>query len=237
MAAQFRFGSYELDVTELELRKNGVRLKLQEQPFRVLAALVERPGEVVTREELHNRLWGDDTFVDFDQSLNKAVNRLREVLRDEASQPRYIETVPRRGYRFIAHVQASNGTAPFSSPVPEVLLTQHRASTGRQVGLRALIAVVSVAAVFLLVAVWRVHRPAKPALGPPQLLVRDAFSPSISSDGKLLAYISNVEGDVPQVWVRPVASAKALQVTRGAARHYFSELSPDGAHLLTASEE
>ena len=237
MAAQFRFGPYELDVADLELRKNGVRLKLQEQPFRVLAALVERPGEVITREELRHRLWAHDTFVDFDQSLNKAVNRLREVLRDDASQPRYIETVPRRGYRFVAHVQASHGIAPVSSPGPTVLPTEDRTPPRRQVRLGALIAVGSVAAAFLLLALWRMHGPAKPTLGPPQLLVRDAFSPSLSSDGKLLAYISTRGGDVPQVWVRPVASGKALQVTRGAARHYFSELSPDGTHLLVASEE
>ncbi len=237
MAAPFRFGPYELDVAELELRKNGVRLKLQEQPFRVLTALVERPGEVITREELRNRLWGHDTFVDFDQSLNKAINRLREMLRDDASQPRYIETVPRRGYRFVAHVQASNGTTPVPSPVPNVLLTEDRTPPRREVRLGALITVVSVAAAFLLIAIWRMHRPAKPALSPPRLLVRDALFPSVSSDGKLLAYISNVGGDVPQVWVRPVASGKALQLTRGAARHYFSELSPDGTQILVASEE
>ncbi|MGC2659439.1 MAG: helix-turn-helix domain-containing protein [Bryobacteraceae bacterium] len=82
-------------------------IRLQEQPFRILAALVDRPGEVVSREDLKARIWANDTFVDFDRSLNKAVNRLREVLNDDASHPRYIETVPRRGYRFVAHVMAS----------------------------------------------------------------------------------------------------------------------------------
>jgi DNA-binding winged helix-turn-helix (wHTH) protein len=102
---KLRFGAYELDVAGMELRKNGVRIRLQEQPFLVLSTLVAKPGEVVTREELKDRVWANDTFVDFDQSLNKAVNRLREVLNDDAAQPRYIETVPRRGYRFVAHVQ------------------------------------------------------------------------------------------------------------------------------------
>ena len=88
----------------MELRRNGVPIRLQEQPLQVLATLVERPGEIITREELQERFWGKDTFVDFEQSLNKAVNRLREALNDEAGQPKYVETVPRRGYRFIAPV-------------------------------------------------------------------------------------------------------------------------------------
>jgi DNA-binding winged helix-turn-helix (wHTH) protein len=104
MAARFSFGAYELDVAGRELRNNGVHLRLQEQPFLVLATLVDSPGRIVTREELRSQLWKDGTFVDFDQSLNKAVNRLRDVLNDDASQPRYIETIPRRGYRFVAHV-------------------------------------------------------------------------------------------------------------------------------------
>src|SRR5262249_34966990 len=94
-----------------ELRKHGVRLKLQDQPFRVLQALVERPGEVVTREELQRRIWGGDTFVDFDQSLNRAVNKLREALGDGAGTPRLIEELPRRGYRSIAPLEGKPGAA------------------------------------------------------------------------------------------------------------------------------
>src|SRR5690242_19362704 len=103
MAARLSFGAYELDVAGRELRKNGVRVRLQEQPFLVLATLLDSRGRLVTREELRTQLWKDGTFVDFDQSLNKAVNRLRDVLNDDASHPRYIETIPRRGYRFVAH--------------------------------------------------------------------------------------------------------------------------------------
>jgi cholera toxin transcriptional activator len=101
-----RFGVFELDLDASELRKNGARLRLQEQPFQVLALLLERAGDVVTREELRQKLWPADTFVDFDHSLNTAVNKLREILGDSASSPRYIETLARRGYRFIAPVQA-----------------------------------------------------------------------------------------------------------------------------------
>src|SRR5580700_6025860 len=104
------FGVFELDLAAGELRKNGAKLRLQEQPFRVLALLLERAGDVVTREELRQKLWPADTFVDFDHSLNTAVNKLRETLGDSASSPRYIETLARRGYRFIAPVQ-SNGKA------------------------------------------------------------------------------------------------------------------------------
>jgi cholera toxin transcriptional activator len=110
-----RFGIFELDLAAGELRKNGAKLRLQEQPFQVLALLLERAGEVVTREGLREKLWPADTFVDFDHSLNTAVNKLRETLGDSASSPRYIETLARRGYRFIAPVQNSVGTGAFES--------------------------------------------------------------------------------------------------------------------------
>jgi len=100
-----RFGVFDVDTRAGEIRKSGVKLKLQEQPFRVLEVLLEQPGQVVAREELQQRLWPNDTFVDFDNSLNTAVNKLREVLNDSASSPRFVETVPRRGYRFVAPVE------------------------------------------------------------------------------------------------------------------------------------
>ncbi len=96
---------FELDLSAGELRKSGVKLRLQGQPFQVLALLLERAGEVVTREELQQKLWPSDTFVDFDHSLNTAINKVREALGDSASSPRYVETLARRGYRFIAPVQ------------------------------------------------------------------------------------------------------------------------------------
>lgn len=100
-----RFGVFEADLKACELRKHGFRLKLAEQPFQVLAMLLERPGETVTREEMRDRLWPGDTFVDFDHGLNNAVMRVREVLLDSSDHPRYVETVPRRGYRFVAPVE------------------------------------------------------------------------------------------------------------------------------------
>jgi DNA-binding winged helix-turn-helix (wHTH) protein len=96
------FGVFEVDLRACELRKQGVRVKLQDQPFQVLTLLLKRPGEVVSREELRSQLWGSDTFIDFDNGLNTLINKLREALGDSADSPRYIETLPRRGYRFIA---------------------------------------------------------------------------------------------------------------------------------------
>jgi TolB-like protein/DNA-binding winged helix-turn-helix (wHTH) protein/Tfp pilus assembly protein PilF len=109
-----RFGVFEADMEAGELRKHGLRLKLSEQPFQILAMLVARPGEVVSREVLRERLWPSDTFVDFDHGLNNAVMRLREVLGDSSDHPRFIETLPRRGYRFIAPVELK-GTASENS--------------------------------------------------------------------------------------------------------------------------
>ncbi|HTW48289.1 MAG TPA: winged helix-turn-helix domain-containing protein [Acidobacteriaceae bacterium] len=103
-AARYRFGLFEADGESGELRKSGTRIRLQAQPFRVLLCLLERPGEVVTREDIQQRLWGNDTIVDFDHSLGTAINKLRESLGDSAENPRFIETLARRGYRFLAPV-------------------------------------------------------------------------------------------------------------------------------------
>src|SRR5438445_9868111 len=98
------FGVFEVDLKAVELRKHGVRIKLQEQPFQILSLLLEHPGAVVTREELRQKLWPAHTFVDFDRSLNKAMTKLRFALGDSAESPRYVETIPRHGYRFLAPV-------------------------------------------------------------------------------------------------------------------------------------
>jgi DNA-binding winged helix-turn-helix (wHTH) protein len=114
-----RFGVFAVDLAAGELRKNGARIRLQEQPFQILAILLERPGGVVTREELRQKLWPADTFVDFDHSLNTAVNKLREALGDSASSPRYVETLARRGYRFLGTVERPDAT-PDPAPAAPV---------------------------------------------------------------------------------------------------------------------
>ncbi|HEX8816824.1 MAG TPA: winged helix-turn-helix domain-containing protein [Terriglobales bacterium] len=109
----FRFGVFEADTASGELRKSGVRLRVQEQPFQALVLLLERSGDVVTRDELRQKLWPSDTFVDFDHSLNTIINKLREALGDTASNPRFIETLAKRGYRFLIPVESvSNHRSP-----------------------------------------------------------------------------------------------------------------------------
>src|SRR5205814_419229 len=105
IGGRLSFGVFEADLRGGELRKHGMRIHLQGQPFQVLAILLEHPGEVVARDELQKKLWPADTFVDFDQGLNKAINKLRDALGDSAETPRFVETVARRGYRFLAEVK------------------------------------------------------------------------------------------------------------------------------------
>ncbi len=163
-----RFGVFELDLAAGELRKSGVRIRLQEQPFQVLAFMLERPGEVITREELRQKLWPADTFVDFDHSLNTAVNKLREALGDSASTPRYVETLARRGYRFLVPVEQAEGNAgapsqtqsarshpaePAAALHPELEIPQpHRGLTR---GLFGLIQIMYLS--FYLAALFRLH--------------------------------------------------------------------------------
>lgn len=170
-----RFGAFELDLRSGELYKHGIRLKLQDQPFQVLALLLERAGDVVTREELHQKLWAADTFVDFDTGLNSAIKKLRDVLADSAEEPRYIETLPRRGYRFIAHVENGDLPAPISiekrlatvppvGPKPEL-------SNKRRIIVEAAIAGVLIAAAL---TTWRVFF-ARPPLTATDVILLASF--------------------------------------------------------------
>ena len=111
-----RFGAFELDERARELRSGTSRIRLQEQPFEILRLLLRRPGDVVTREELRRQLWPDGTYVDFEHSLNAAVKRLRAALGDDADNPRFVETLPRRGYRFVA-----SSAVPAADPAPAAL--------------------------------------------------------------------------------------------------------------------
>src|SRR5271170_3525381 len=182
-----RFGIFELDLRASELRKKGVRVKLQEQPCQILAMLLERPGEIVSREELRNRLWQRDTFVDFDHSLNTAIMRLREVLGDSPENPIFVETLSRRGYRFIAPVEgvtpldgpalrlpglqsasqlAANDAGPAPTGVPQDNRTTGRAPHYLQISTRAITTTALLIAAFALVSL---------------LIFRYARKPSVSS--------------------------------------------------------
>ena len=111
-----RLDEFEIDLRSGELRKHGRRIRLQDQPFQVLRVLAENPGEIVTREELKQKLWAAETFGDFDNGLNTAIKKVRDALGDSAERPRYIETVPRRGYRFIGSVEVEAATASRTQP-------------------------------------------------------------------------------------------------------------------------
>ena len=163
-----RFGAFEVDVRAGELRRSGVRIKLQEQPFQVLVRLLERPGQVVTREELRHSLWPEDTFVDFDHSLNTAVNRLREALGDSADSPRFVETLPRRGYRFIAPLAppvAGLEVVDGARPVALVSVASHARAWGVRAAVLAAVVLLAVAGYLA----WR--RAAPPAAEPGQRLM------------------------------------------------------------------
>src|SRR5258707_11825555 len=126
-----RFGIFEVDLQAGELRRQGFKVKLQEQPFQGLVMLLERPGEGVTRGELQKKLWPADTFVDFERGLNRGINKLREALVDDAASPRFIETLPRRGYRFLGPVE---NTGPRTIAWPEVPYLASLPPAGRREG-------------------------------------------------------------------------------------------------------
>ncbi|HVS90210.1 MAG TPA: winged helix-turn-helix domain-containing protein [Candidatus Acidoferrum sp.] len=170
-----RFGAFEVDLRSGELHKHGIRLKLQDQPFQVLALLLEHPGDMVTREELRQKLWPGDTFVDFDTGLNSAIKKLRDVLGDSAEEPRYIETLPRRGYRFIARVE--NGDLPASAAVkihvaPVVPLGRTPAFWSK----RRLVVTAGVGALLIVAALvtWRVFF-ARPVLTETDVILLTSF--------------------------------------------------------------
>jgi TolB-like protein/DNA-binding winged helix-turn-helix (wHTH) protein/Flp pilus assembly protein TadD len=144
-----RFGTFEVDLSEGELRHKGIKVKLQEQPFRILAALLEQPGALVTREQLRERLWQSDTFVDFEHSLNAAVKKLRSALRDDAENPRFIETVPKRGYKFIAPI-APSSSGPQMSLIEMPLEGAHSATEVRR---RANLRTVAIAVTIVVIVI------------------------------------------------------------------------------------
>src|SRR5579872_3031759 len=165
-----RFGNFEADLGAGELRKAGVRIKLHDQPFRVLAMLLDRPGELVTRDEIRKRLWQGDTFVDFDHGLNNAVARLREALGDSADTPRFIETLPRKGYRFIApaHLESRPDQSATAAALPQEL--KNRPSISAQQRRILVMGGVAALAITIAVAVGDFHRTERPQTTRPQAI-------------------------------------------------------------------
>src|SRR5207244_3602912 len=229
------FGVFEIDYTNIELRKYGVRLRIQQQPFHILAALLDHPGEVVTREELIARLWPDGTIVDFDRGLNAAVTRLRQVLSDSAQSPKYVETVAGLGYRFIAPVDPvdkDRNPPALAPPSP------------RQNRLRSMwpaAVLVSIAATAGTIWFFLSHRDATPEKATNFIrLTSDTgltMTPALSADGKLIAYASDRNGDGKlDIWVQQVGGNEAIRLTRDAADDYDPSFSPDGRRIAFRSE-
>jgi Tol biopolymer transport system component/DNA-binding winged helix-turn-helix (wHTH) protein len=232
-----RFGVFEIDVRAGELRKGGVKLKLQDQPFQVLCMLVEHPGAVVTREELRDRLWPADTFVDFDRSVNAAIKRLRDTLGDSADSPRFVETLPRRGYRFIGAIDSQpNGNLnvlPITAASPQIA-----AEVPIRLRSRILWAAVSVLALGLVsTAIWLVrHKSVNPVAAPTLSAVPFtsypglASAPRFSPDGNQVVFVWDGEngGKGQDLYVKMIGSDAPRRLTNNPANWLFPDWSPDG---------
>jgi len=213
------FGPYEADLRAGELRRNGRKIRLQEQPLRVLAMLLERPGEIVTREELRRRLWPADTFVDFDHGLNAAVKRLRDALGDSAENPRFVETLARRGYRFVALLNAG---APRIAPVAN---SRHFWRIGP--------AAAALLIAGVLVGWYAGHRSVAAVRVVERRLTSNpendpVISAAISPDGKMLAFT-----DRTGVFLRQVGTGETHPIgTQDSEHTYCVSWFPDGSHVL-----
>ena len=238
-ADRVRFGVFELDRRSGELRKAGVRVSLQEQGLQVLALLLERPGDLVTRDELRQRLWPTGTFGDFDHGLNAVINRLRDTLGDSADSPRFIETLPRRGYRFVAPIEPDPRASSAVGPEAPVSVTQ--APGGRPSVRRPAGRIVAALAVGLLAvvagALWQRRRP--PAVeGPPPKVVSitrlagNEDWPAFSPDGEQVAFSwSGEKSDNTDIYVTLVGATEVRRLTTDPAEDYAPSWSPDGRRI------
>lgn len=233
----FRFGTFELDPTTRELRKNGVKLKLGGQPFQVLTVLLERPGEIVTREELEKRIW-PGTFVDFEHNLNTAINRIREVLGDSADSPRFVETVPRRGYRFIAPVDGvTKRPTSCDDAVQPTDSESHSPFLVRRNLLSYVVGGTIVAALAVLLFGFhdRTDRPVQRTLTRISFGTGLELEPTWSPDGQLMAYASDQGGKL-DIWVQQAGGGNPVQVTHAPGNNWQPSWSPDGKYIAYRSE-
>ena len=231
-----RFGVFEANLRTGELRKGGMKLKFSGQPFQVLAILLERPGDVVTREELQKSLW-PDSFVDVEHNLNTAVNKIREVLGDSAESPRFVETLPRRGYRFIGELER-----PVEPAVQVLTVKPDRGSQSRQAWLKIAAGLVAVLVVALAAVVaYRWHRPHRTqgeavlTAVPFTAMSGRATSPAFSPDGSRIAFAWN-GNPAPgakgfDLYVKALGSETLLQLTRHPSEWISPTWSPDGTQI------
>jgi Tol biopolymer transport system component/DNA-binding winged helix-turn-helix (wHTH) protein len=242
-----RFGVFELNLQSGELRRSGFRVNLQDQPLKILECLLERPGILVSREELRQRLWGDDTFVDFEHGVNAAVKRLREALGDSAERPRFVETLPKRGYRFIASVEPADGAPPdfYSSSAGDIqgasdernqLETNQRHRVSAPPWLRGLIAVGGVILVVATMAAWLRRSPVATA-APLHVvslttLTGSEYGPSFSPDARQVAFVWDGEQqENSDIYVKLVGSPEVRRLTHDAASDFAPQWSPDGTSI------
>ncbi|HEY1808227.1 MAG TPA: winged helix-turn-helix domain-containing protein [Acidobacteriaceae bacterium] len=263
VSSRFRFGLFEADTESGELRRSGIRMRLQAQPFQVLICLLQRPGEVVTREEIQQRLWGSNTIVDFDHSLGTAINKLREALGDSAENPRFIETLARRGYRFLAPVTtvpeahphssaAEEAAVPASVPLAGVSMTAAR--SGRPGSWRLIAAAVVV--VLMAAAYWAGIRSGKGYTAPPRI-TQITFSGRVSPGDPLFESFPGTATDGSRIYFPQIENGQAvlvqaliadgetrtLPLPEELAAPSLGDISPDGSrlllrnHLATAPEQ
>jgi Tol biopolymer transport system component/DNA-binding winged helix-turn-helix (wHTH) protein len=227
-----RFGVFEADLQARELRKSGLKIKIHDQPFQILAALLEHPGEIVTREELHQRIWPADTFVDFDHGLNTAVNKLRDALGDSAASARYIETLPRRGYRFLGPFEMLGDGSSWlvqAEPAREIIRPaakpKHRSSLLWAAGL--LIPVAAGVAIWLLTSHANQQKlQPHPVVVPLTTYAGSEDAPSFSPDGNQVAFFWD-----GHIWVKQIGTESKLRLTSDAAEDGFPAWSPDGRYV------
>jgi Tol biopolymer transport system component/DNA-binding winged helix-turn-helix (wHTH) protein len=250
-----RFGGFELDEHARELRRNGRRVRVPNQSIEILIALLAQPGELVTRETLRERLWPADTFVDFEHGLNASVRRLRDALGESAATPRFVETLPRRGYRFIGTLEPapaadSPQTQPASQPpatreppsTPAAAPSAHVEHGRRPVQRRAAFWILGLAvAGVVMAASTRSREPRARHPFPDAVLTRitsDAglqTEPTLSPDGTLVAYGADTAGNF-DIWVRAISGGNAVQVTTDASHDWQPSWSPDGSTIAFRSE-
>jgi Tol biopolymer transport system component/DNA-binding winged helix-turn-helix (wHTH) protein len=237
-----RFGLFELDLEARELRKSGVKIKLQDQPFQILAMLLERPSEIVTREELQKRLWPDDTFVDFDLSLNSAVKKLRQALGDDSENPRFIETLYRRGYRFIGPVQGtshpSQPTLASAEAIAAPPVSEGLSPSDRPRDFRALPWAIIALLVFVAAGVfWSTP------LQPPRItgytqITRDGHTKGLGFGGLVAGgerlYIQEIELDRFVISEVSVSGGETAILPTSLRDLSIEDISPNGATLLLA---
>jgi DNA-binding winged helix-turn-helix (wHTH) protein/Tol biopolymer transport system component len=228
---RLRFGDYELDSHAGKLFRKGLPVKIQPQPFRVLTILLERPGEIVSRDELRERVWGEATFVEFDQGLNYCIRQVRLALREGAAQPLYIETLPKQGYRFIAPLSG----APQAEPAP-VFTPPPAASPATSANRNWIFAAAAGAVlVIALASTYAFYRVRPGLLRYTQItdFTDSATAPALSPDGRMIAFIRGKSGffSADQIWVKILPTGEAKRLTDDPRSKYGLAFSPDGSQV------